>query len=312
MNWIFFAIIGHLFLALVFLLDKLILTKGVIPQPVVYAIYIGISSLAWMPFLIPLSFELNVILTNFQFVALALLAGIIYVFGLIAFYAAVKKSEVSVSAPLVGVCVAIFSLILSFLFLGERLDTFQLLAFFFLVSGGFLISFKKNVGFSAPFGLIFLNGFLWSAAFVLMKDVYLKLGFLNAYMFFQGGFVLAGFILLLFRQHRQLTAAHLKSVGTRNIGIFGLNKILAGIGFIFLNYAIFLNNIGLVQSLQGLQYVFLLIFTGLLSWKAPQILKEEIQGVIFKKIIAIFFIALGLLILFIGPVKIANIYKIFI
>lgn len=300
MNWLFFAILGHFFLALVFLLDKLILTKDIVPKPVIYAIYVGLSSLVWLPFLIPFAFDLKAILIYPQLIPLALLAGIIYVFGLVVFYTAVKKSDVSISAPLVGVGVAIFSLILSFLFLGDQLNAFQLFAFFLLVVGGFLISFKRKAGFSAPFGLIFLNGFLWSVVFVLMKGVYLKLGFLNAYIFFQSGFVLAGLILLLFRKHRQSVREHLKEIQAGSIGIFGLNKALAGIGFIFLNYAMFLGNVGLVQSLQGLQYAFLLILTIFLSWQFPKILQEEVGGVLFKKIAGVFLISTGLFSLYLG------------
>jgi len=47
--------------------------------------------------------------------------------------------------------------------------------------------------------------------------------------------------------------------------------------------------------LEGTKYVFLLIFTILLSLKLPQILKEEIsRKILFQKIIAILLIGLGL------------------
>ena len=56
--------------------------------------------------------------------------------------------------------------------------------------------------------------------------------------------------------------------------------------------------IAVINALQGVQYVFLLIFAVLLSVKFPQILREEISGnIIFQKAVAILVIALGLAIL---------------
>jgi len=53
-----------------------------------------------------------------------------------------------------------------------------------------------------------------------------------------------------------------------------------------------------INALQGVQYVFLLIFTAFLSLKLPQILKEEIsRKIISQKIIAILLIGGGLAIL---------------
>ena len=56
--------------------------------------------------------------------------------------------------------------------------------------------------------------------------------------------------------------------------------------------------LGMVNALEGIKYIFILIFAFLLSLKAPQILKEEIsRRVIFQKVIAILLIAGGLALL---------------
>jgi len=43
MNWILIAIISHFLLAIVFVLDKIVVSKTVI-RPVVYSFYVGIFS----------------------------------------------------------------------------------------------------------------------------------------------------------------------------------------------------------------------------------------------------------------------------
>jgi len=56
--------------------------------------------------------------------------------------------------------------------------------------------------------------------------------------------------------------------------------------------------VAVISALQGVQYVFLLIFAVLLSLKSPQILKEEIsRKILFQKVIAILLIAGGLTLL---------------
>jgi len=53
-----------------------------------------------------------------------------------------------------------------------------------------------------------------------------------------------------------------------------------------------------VNALQGLQYVFLLFFAVFLSFKFPNILKEEVsRDVLLQKIIAVLLIGGGLVLL---------------
>ena len=56
--------------------------------------------------------------------------------------------------------------------------------------------------------------------------------------------------------------------------------------------------VAFINALQGVQYVFLLIFAVLFSWKFPQLLKEQIsKEIILQKVTAISLIGSGLTIL---------------
>jgi hypothetical protein len=76
------------------------------------------------------------------------------------------------------------------------------------------------------------------------------------------------------------------------------NKILAGTAFVFLNYAISLGSVVLVNAMQGMQYVFLLCLTVFFAKTRPHILEEEINWPLFgQKFLAVILIGIGLLIL---------------
>ena len=72
-------------------------------------------------------------------------------------------------------------------------------------------------------------------------------------------------------------------------------RLAAAAAFIMLNWAISLGNIALINSLQGVQYVFLIIIVFFLSARYPKYLREELAGgVRLQKMIGIILICLGL------------------
>ena len=77
-----------------------------------------------------------------------------------------------------------------------------------------------------------------------------------------------------------------------------VNKAVAGWAFLMLNFAISKGEITLVNALEGVKYVFLLLMVLMLSKLMPKILKEEISSfVLGQKMVAIFFIIIGIIII---------------
>jgi len=62
-------------------------------------------------------------------------------------------------------------------------------------------------------------------------------------------------------------------------------------------WAIFLGSVTLVNSLQGVQYLFLLVLAFLFFRQIPQLKEQLEKGVLVQKIIAIMLIGIGLAIL---------------
>jgi len=81
-------------------------------------------------------------------------------------------------------------------------------------------------------------------------------------------------------------------------GLLLFNKTLSGVAFAFLNYAIFLGSVSIINAMQGLQYVFLFLLATFLSQKYPKLIAEKIdKKSLLQKGMALMLIVAGLFII---------------
>jgi len=302
MSWLIVAISAYLILALVFLVDKYLIS-GPVPNPKVYVFYVGILGILVLV-LIPFT---NFSVPIFSHLFLALLAGAVFVFALFWLYKSLQLFEASRVVPAIGGLVPLFTFGLIYLFSrGEEVLGFrEILALIFLILGSILITYKKTRISLKSFEFSLLSAFLLSLSFVLSKYVYLEQSFLNGFIWIRlGGVIFAIFFLFfskevkeeIFKKRQRFSLSSKKAAG-----IFLSNQALGAGANILQQWAIFLAPLGcvaLVNALQGTQYLFMLIFALIISVKFPKVLKEEIsKKVIFQKILAILLISLGLVVL---------------
>ena len=301
MSWLLIAIIAHFLFALVFVFDKFFISKTVL-NPISYAFYTGILQI-FVLILIPFGFKIP---SSGQ-IAISFIAGALFTLAVLFLYKSFQLGEISIMTPLVGGGVPVFTLILNYSFLGERLSFDQLIAFFLLVLGGVVIIWprksklsaeKKKTSLSVKLTLALLAAFLFASSFVLTKFIFDQQSFISGFIWIRiGGFLMA-VLFLFWPGNYQKIFRTTKSVRTKTAALFVSNKLLSSLAFILLNYAIFLGKVTLVNALQGVQYAFLLVLAVVLSIKFPQFLKEQIsQGAIIQKIIAILLISFGLAVL---------------
>jgi len=299
MNWLLIAIFAHSISAVVFVIDKYILSRTRL-RPAAYAFYVGIfGGLAL--FLIPFGFNLlpvNQVIISFS-------AGAFFVLAVLFFYKSIQIGEVSRITPIIGGAVPIFTLILSYLFLSERLGSQQLIAFSLFVLGGMVMLWPrkgKRIPGQQPLikrlPIVLLAALFFSGSFVLTKYIFSYQPFINGFIWIRLGGVLGAGLLFLLPISRRVILDSSRRTKARTGVLVVLSKGLSAGGFILLNYAIFLGSVSLVNALQGIQYVFLLVLGVFLSRKFPQIIKEQIsEGALIQKIVAIILIGLGLIIL---------------
>lgn len=297
MSWLLVTISAYFLFGAVALVDKYLL-KGSIPSPKIYTFYIGvlsISALIFVPFgfLVPGPLE---IITS-------LLAGGIFIFASFGFFNALKLFEASRVVPAIGGILPLFTLGLTyFFFRGEGILGFsEILAFLLLISGSVLIAFKKGQSsILKSFQIVIPTAFLFSLAFVLSKFVYLSQPFWSGFIWIRIGSFLFALFLLFSKEVREELFKKQVSFKPKTSAIFLSNKAVGGLASLLQNWAIALVPLGFlafINALEGLKYVFLLIFTILISLKFPKILKEEIsRKILFQKIAAILLISAGLIV----------------
>jgi len=291
--WLFIVILAHLFYALVFIIDKYIVSRP-LPHPVVYTFYVGVLSIfVWV--LIPFGFSFP---SSTQII-LILLGGIVQIAGWIFFYKALNLGEVSRIVPFVGSFVAIFILILSSLLIKEHLSGEQILAFLLLVLGSLIISFKKKDVFRKPFILAIFSALLFAGFWVITKYIFLGSSFISGLVWVRTGVVIIALFLLLPRKNRQLIFKKTEELKPKTIRFFTGGRILSIVAGFLMYLAVFLGSVTLANSLQGLQYAFVLILALLFFRKIPGLKEEFSREIIVQKIIAIILISLGLFILII-------------
>ncbi|MBI2607497.1 MAG: EamA family transporter [Candidatus Doudnabacteria bacterium] len=292
--YITIAISAYLLFAFNGIADKFLLTKAV-KHPVTYAFYSSAGSvliLALAPFFLEA--------ISWSTFYIAIVAGACFSFALYFLYDATQDTSISRILPIEGGLVPVFTLVLSYLLLAERLNNTQLSAFFFLVMGAIMISFRherdgwhitalKNATIAAV---------LFALSFVLTKYVYLETSFLSGLVWTRMGLVVGALSFLLIKQFRKVIFAAPEKTSGQNKLIFYGARVSGGLGGFLQNYAISLGSVTIVNALQGTQFVFLLIMTSILSIYFPQIIKEKISRLILLiKIVAMLLITFGLTVL---------------
>ena len=299
MTWLIVAILAYLILALVFLIDKYLLVQS-IPDPKIYAFYIGILGFVVL-LLVPF---INFYLPTPWEALLAFISGASFIFGIFWFFKGLKLFESSRIVPAVGGILPIFTFLLIYIFSKgkETLNPAGFLAFVFLVSGSFLITYQKNKKISLDSLRISIIAALFLAvSFVFAKYVYISSSFLVGLVWIRVGGILGALIFLLNPSLRKAIFKGKIALQKKTALIFLSNQAAGGGANILQNWAVALaplSYIAFINALQGIQYLFLLIFAAFLSLKLPQILKEEIsKEILFQKIIAILLIGGGLVLL---------------
>lgn len=300
MLWLFVIILAYLILSIVFLADKYLLAAS-FPNPKVFAFNVGVLGILALVFAPFVGFEFP----GAGQAALSLLSGALFIYGLFWFFKALKLFEPSRVVPAIGGMLPIFSFIFIYVFSGgkEIFAPDEFLSFVLLVLGSVLITYQKtNKGlYWQSLKISALSAAFLALSFVFTKYVFLEQPFASGYLWMRiGGFLMA-LVFLLSKDTRLGLSLTKKNFPKKGTFVFISNQI-AGFGAnVLQNWSIALaplTYVAIINALQGVQYVFLLLFAILLSVKFPQILKEEIsKDVILQKVIAIFLVISGLAIL---------------
>lgn len=289
MSYLPFTILAYLLNSIAVTIDKFLLT-GRIPNPLTYIFYISAFSL-----LILLAFPFTLSPSPFIFL-LASISTLLWTLGAYLMFKAIKTGQVSRVVPVIGTLVPLLLLIHAGFF--GTLSQSEILAVIILILGLTFITLPDWQREFSSKELVWeiLSALFFAVSYLVLRQAYLEANFLTVLVYSRFILIPLAVLILLIPSLRKIVL--MSSTKPRLGGLFLFGQTLGGIQQLLLIFSISLASPALVNSLQGVQYVFLFLFSLILSKKYPAIFEEKYSFIILlSKLTGIGLIGAGLYLL---------------
>ncbi len=289
MNWLFLALGAYFLSAVATTVDSILLRRR-IPEPLTYALYVGLVSIFALV-LVPWGFWVPAA----GLVALSVVTGLVFLGSLAMLFQLLKSFEPSRSAAVAGTAAVLMLLAAERLFMGTAFTTPELAAVGLLLGGVFLLTYRR--GGASDRGrfmrLALAAGGLGALYLFLAKIVFGALGFANGFIWTRMGSFLGALVLWAVVRAR----GRGEPMPAASVLVLA-NRTVAGVGSVLMNGAVALASPALVSALKGSEYAFLFLLALALSAFAPQLLQEELRAKrVAEKIAGLVSVAFGLALL---------------
>ncbi|MBU1038720.1 DMT family transporter [Patescibacteria group bacterium] len=288
MSWLIWASIGYFFNATALAVDKALLNRQELREPAVYTLLqaiLGLLVLVLLPW---------IVWPSGSAMGLGLIAGFFFALGLWLMFKVLAVGEASRVPAFIGSLSPLFVFAASWLMIGERLSPLALSAFIVLVVGGFFMVGGPGGLRGRSLGLAIGSALAFALSYVFLKITFEQSSFFAGLVLIRLGVFLASLFLLLIPGTWQTFVNSFKSGAKVKFAFIG-GQASGALSGLLTSYAISLASVTLVNALQGVQYVFLLIMALVVSFKYPQLFKDEFGGqTAVRKIIGTFAVVVGL------------------
>ena len=291
---IVFVSFGQLLNAVIVLVDKYVVTQTAISRPITYAFFVGALS-ATATLLLPFGV---IHAPSLSTVWLSLAIGVTFIVSLIFLFSALRIAQATDVIMWLAVISTITTFILDLFLLNENLPKFFPYALALLILGLLLVGhFRFN---SKSFFFVLVAGILFGFSTVLLKILFADSSFLDGFFWSRMGNVAVALPILLIPQFRRSILESSRQSSHRTSLLVVFNRILGGIAFLSILYAIRIGPVSIVNALASLQFVFLFLLVFLFRKKMPNLFAHEFRpGHVAHKIFAVLFIVAGFFVLFI-------------
>lgn len=309
MNWILLAVAGQFLNAIVSIFDKYIVSdERVLPRPFVYAFYSCLLTGFWVFIfifgLIPGLSDLgmpsfnNVRVPTIEVVALSFLSAYTFFMALVSMYDALRKADASTVIPIVGSIAGMATFGLSYVFLDATHSSNFIWGIALLTAGTMLVA-QTLPKFDVVLHVVH-SGLFFAFHWITIKGLFQVTSFDNGLFWSRVGFILFTLSLLLVPVYldkiKNQTVNTSMKTGMLVIGA----KILAGIAAFLLLKATDMGDVTVVQALDGLRFLFILIFSSLFAHWLPQSAadKDRRPQTLFRRFLFVVVITIGFVMLF--------------
>lgn len=298
MSWIFYAILAYALVGIANIIDKLLLEKYIKDSSII-VIFTGVIAL-FIGLIILLIRGFPILPVNH--LVIILLSGIFMELYLLPYFKALELEDASKIISLTQL-VPVFTLLLSFIFLKERLTNQQYIgSLLIIVSAFFLYIDKKWALFklSKSFYYMVLACLSFVVSTILLKFVILPENFWDALAIQNLGIGLGTLMIALYPKYgsRFLGFAHKLPRGGW-LALVSAEVFYVANQFLII-FAIALGSVALVNVLGGFQPVFVFIYGLLITKFFPGLLQENVKKEVLKrKLIALGYIFVGLYLIYI-------------
>ena len=297
MYWLLIIILAYIAFGFGSLCDKLVLIGK--PKPKAYTFYVGISTLILIVFIPFIDFGFP----DATGLTWIMLDALVRVLGLYSMYVALEKFDVSKVIATIGAIQPVFIFILTWIFFSiPIIPTIDIVAFILLLVGSFVIAIEKTAKKTRGYlKVTIFSSVMFSLDYIFAKKVFINQTFLPGLIWINIFIFLFVLVFLITKKSRREIFER-KMVLNKKTGLsFLLAQISGGAGNFLQMFAISLAPVAFlatINSLRGVQYVFLFFVAMFFSIFYPKILKENLsKKIILQKTISIVLIIAGLTLL---------------
>lgn len=305
MNWFLIALINPIAHAFINHFDKYLISKFIKGGAVgALILFSSLFAVVLLPILFVINPEILTGITTFR-AAVLMVNGTFLTIAILLYLYAIESEEASIVAPLFQL-IPVFGFIFGYFILGETISGNEMWAAALIVIGGIILSLElagRGTRFKWKLALLMLGSSIFYAVnAVIFKSIAVEQGFVDALFWDMLGKVLLGIVLFLaVRSYREQFINLLKSNKYTIIGLNVVNEIIGLAGEIALILAVMFAPVVLVQSVGGLQPMFVFLFAVLFTVFLPKFAQESFtKKDIAQKVIGIVIITAGVYLLDLG------------
>lgn len=300
MSWIFYALLAPAIWGAVNHIDKFIISKYFSHAPV--TLLVLFTSMTAGIAAIVISFFVPVFAISLSQAIWIVIGGIIFVASYVPYVYALQEDEASLVAPLFQM-IFVFSLVLGYIFLGEKLTIIQIIASLIVIVGAIVLSIDLDSTVrkirSLSFFRMVLASFLVAVNMLIFKMVALGSSFWVTTFWEYVGAVIFGFILLGISKNSRTAFFTVLKEKRSVIGWNIFNETLNLIARLSANFASLVVPLALVSVANGSQPFFIAIYGLLIPVIFKGTEKEKFYGkYLAQKVVSILLMILGAYFLF--------------